>query len=159
MLPDNFSSSFLPQLKNSFAQPILASLLENQPLCLAMGGATLLHAGAMVMGWPGWVCPLRYGLGVPCPGCGLSRAMLALLRGEWATSLNLHAFAPFFLMALILISLAMVLPAPQRQRLVGRVKWLEQRSGVTAILLVALVFYWLIRLLFFRAAFFNLIMG
>ena len=36
------------------------------------------------------LCPLAAVLGVPCPGCGLTRAGLAALRGDFAHALALH---------------------------------------------------------------------
>ena len=38
------------------------------------------------------VCIYRLTLGLPCPGCGLTRATVHLLHGDLATSLRLHPF-------------------------------------------------------------------
>ena len=36
------------------------------------------------------LCPLAGIFGIPCPGCGLTRATLAALRGDWAAALRFH---------------------------------------------------------------------
>lgn len=38
------------------------------------------------------VCIYRLTLGLPCPGCGLTRATVHLLHGDLTTSLRLHPF-------------------------------------------------------------------
>jgi hypothetical protein len=85
--------------------------------------------------------------------------MVALLHGDWRTSLDLHAFAPIFALALVLVIWATILPQTQRNWLVGRLEIVERRTGITAILLIGLVLYWLVRLLIFPAAFINLVKG
>lgn len=40
------------------------------------------------------LCPTAALLGVPCPGCGLTRATLALLRGDLSGALHLHPLVP-----------------------------------------------------------------
>ena len=49
-------------------------------------------------------CPLASVLGVPCPGCGLTRATLALAHGDLHHALELHplvfVLAPLFLGAM-----------------------------------------------------------
>lgn len=40
------------------------------------------------------VCPSRGLLGVPCPGCGLTRATYALLQLDFAQMLRYHPLAP-----------------------------------------------------------------
>ena len=39
----------------------------------------------------GFVCPIRKGLGVLCPGCGGTHAMLALLHGRFAQAWQSNA--------------------------------------------------------------------
>ncbi|MDO4285889.1 MAG: DUF2752 domain-containing protein [Eubacteriales bacterium] len=38
-------------------------------------------------------CPSVIVSGLPCPGCGLTRAVLLLLRGEWAASAAMNPMA------------------------------------------------------------------
>ena len=38
----------------------------------------------------GWNCPVQHFTGVPCPGCGLSRAAVALLRLDFHTAFRYH---------------------------------------------------------------------
>ena len=40
------------------------------------------------------ICPSRGLLGVPCPGCGLTRATFALLQGDLHGMLHYHPLAP-----------------------------------------------------------------
>ena len=48
-----------------------------------MAGVSLLGHG---------LCPSRELLGLPCPGCGLTRSTLLILRGQWAESWRLQPF-------------------------------------------------------------------
>ncbi len=40
------------------------------------------------------VCPTRLGFGVPCPGCGLTRASVAMMHFDLAGVLRYHPLAP-----------------------------------------------------------------
>ena len=49
-------------------------------------------------------CPILYFTGVPCPGCGMSRAALALCRGHLREALGYHPLiflAPFLVWAIV----------------------------------------------------------
>lgn len=39
------------------------------------------------------LCPSRALLGLPCPGCGMTRALAALLRGDFAAAFAFHPWA------------------------------------------------------------------
>lgn len=140
-------------------QPILASILKNRAACAVITAAAILQLSLVNAGLPGWRSPIHAVLGLPDPGCGLSRAIVALLHGDWRTSLTFHAFAPLFVVALSLITVTAVLPPKQRDKVVAFVENLERRTGMTAFFLIGLVIYWLARLLIMHEAFFALVAG
>lgn len=127
----------------------MASVMRKRTEALVISGVAVTQAALVVSGLPGWPCPVRHLLGIPCPGCGLTRAVSALLHGDWHTSLALHAFAPLFLVALLLIGLSVLLPEKPRRSLIYTIETIEHRTGITTILLASLMLYWLIRLVLF----------
>ncbi len=58
-------------------------------LLLAAAG-TLLAAGAAVLLSGFWQCPILYYTGIPCPGCGMTRALLRLLILDFAGAAAYH---------------------------------------------------------------------
>jgi hypothetical protein len=55
--------------------------------------AVMAAAGALLLsGLP--LCPVAYLGGVPCPGCGLTRAGLCLLRGDLRAAVELSPLSP-----------------------------------------------------------------
>jgi hypothetical protein len=147
------------QLNAGFKVPVFAQILESRPTTLLIVSAAVVHGGLNLLGLPSWECPIRHTLGVPCPGCGLSRAMGALLHGDWQTAMTYHAFAPIFLASLIFMAVVLLLPAGPYGQVVDWTRRFETKTGLVAAGLVGLMIYWVIRLVFFREAFFVLIMG
>ena len=160
MLPHSLTlHKMIVPLKNQFCTPIFASVSQNRLAGLMIVGMAGLQTGLVSLGLPGWPCPFFHVLGVPCPGCGLSRAVVALLHGDWHTSLELHAFAPIFVLGLVLIMWAAILPQKQQAWFIGRLELVERQTGITAVLLVSLMLYWLARLLIFSDVFIQLVKG
>lgn len=127
----------------------LAELLRNTQLLRVIIGFLVIQTFLVAAGLPGWPCPLRHGLGIPCPGCGMTRAGVALLQGDWRKSLQYNAFAIVFALALAFMCAALFLPARLQETLAQRVATIERRTGITVLLTVAFLGYWLVRLLIF----------
>jgi len=138
-------------------RPTLSTILRDRRLAWAVTGAAFLQ---LILGFfhlPGWVCPIFQVLHIPCPGCGLTRASVLFIRGDWQQALTMHAFAPMLLVALAIIAFAVVAPGNQSNYMISKMEILERYTGVTNVLLIGLVIYWLARLLFMPAAFVRLI--
>ena len=66
------------------------------PVLIAGGVTVLLNLLC------GTVCPLRILFGIPCPGCGLTRGFLSLLRLDFASAVRMHPLSPAFFLLLLL---------------------------------------------------------
>ncbi len=126
--------------------PVLAPMLQNRWLIsifVAFGVAQLV---LVFFGLSGWQCPIYDTLGVICPGCGMTTAMTLLLQGHWQLALQTHAFAPVILIVLMMMLVARGLGSASLRKLSAIVERLERKSGITAILLLSMVVYWLLRI-------------
>lgn len=126
-----------------------AVLLTNKSLMRVILLFLATQSTLVALGLRGWPCPLRHGLGIPCPGCGMTRAGLAMLSGDWSKMLQYNAFAPAFSLALLLMIIVWLMPAQSAARLTARIMTLENRTGLTVIIATAFLLYWLARLLIF----------
>ncbi len=111
--------------------------------------AFALLAAALLLALSGTpLCPTALVLGVPCPGCGLTRATLALAHGDLRAALGFHPLAPL-LVPLLAVVFGKALvdyvrgtpPAPPERA------WWARRTAVwlASTLLVLLVAVWLAR--------------
>ena len=138
-----------------FFPPVLTPLLSNKKLCRAIAGFSIMHLAIVSLGLPSWPCPIRYGLGFPCPGCGLTRAIKALGMGNWQRSVATHAFAPLAALVLILIGYVSIAPVSHWDWILQRCRQIEQKTGLSVLFIMLFMVYWLVRLLFFRKAFYH----
>jgi hypothetical protein len=136
----------------------ISSLLRDRKFGLILTGAAGLHLGLLSLGLPSWDCPFFKLTGIPCPGCGLTRACLLLLRGDVQASIKFHAFAPVFLLLISILIIGTLLPRSLTEPLIHKAETLERQTGLTIIILGGLILYWLARLVFFPA-FARLIRG
>jgi uncharacterized protein YjeT (DUF2065 family) len=137
----------------------LATLLRDRRFGLFLTGALGLNLVAIALHLPSWECAFFRVTGLPCPGCGLTRACMLLLRGEVQASIKFHAFAPIFVLFIGMLIICTLLPRTVAEPFVNKAEKLERRTGITIIILGGLILYWLARLLLFPSAFAQLIRG
>lgn len=86
-------------------------------------------------------CPLVIVTGLPCPGCGLSRACLLLLGGEFFRSFRMHPLAVFWIF--------WVLYAAGNRYLCGRKVSRRMQRALMVLALATLILYVVRMLLYF----------
>ena len=90
-------------------------------------------------------CPFRLLTGLPCPGCGMTRSLSAMLHGNLALSFRYHPLGPvLFAGAVACLALPLLHPAT-----VHRLQRALPRQEVVAATVVGLfLLVWLVRLAF-----------
>jgi hypothetical protein len=87
-------------------------------------------------------CPVYTLTDVRCPGCGITRACVALVRGQFHSAWDRHPFAYF----LVPLALAVLL-APTRLRIAWRALPAQARQFTSLVLLALCLGLWAWRLL------------
>ena len=148
-----------PAMLSQTAFSPIAPLLRDRRFGLVLTGALGFHVGLLSLNLPTWECPFFRLTGLPCPGCGLTRACILLLRGEVQASMTFHAFAPVFVVLIAMMIIATLLPRSVTEPFINKAETLERQTGVTIIIFGGLILYWLVRILFFPTMFAQLIRG
>ena len=120
----------------------------SRPLRIALV-ALLLGAFALAVHSDFPLCPLASSLGIPCPGCGLTRATLALFHGDLRGALRLHPLVwlltPLFVGFVGTATLDLI-RGPARRERPARIDWTSRGMGIAATTLLALTLsVWLAR--------------
>ncbi|KAB2836195.1 DUF2752 domain-containing protein [bacterium] len=103
-------------------------------VALLFGSAALLPS-AWIEGLP--LCMIREATGWDCPGCGLSRAFLAMFHGHWRQAFQLNALAPVIALYLAVLAADRFYTARRGRRpawySAGGARWISSLFGVLAL--------------------------
>ncbi|HSQ35861.1 MAG TPA: DUF2752 domain-containing protein [Candidatus Binatia bacterium] len=127
-------TSFITESRDSFYWPRLLALA-------LLAGSLLLPLLAF-----DWVtspqslvlCPLRAVTAIPCPSCGLTRALAHLERGHWAEALKFHPFSPLILVMALALFMLLVLELATHRAIIFNP--LKNRRNVYVLFAVVVVF-------------------
>ena len=95
------------------------------------------------------LCPLRFLTGLPCPGCGMTRSLVALAHGDLAGSLFFHPLGPVVAVVAVLVWVRGLEVATGRPPVLGRLLAPLAYVGNLPLVwvgLAAVVAVWLVRL-------------
>ena len=91
------------------------------------------------------LCTLKVATGVSCPGCGMTRGLAAIGRGEVASSVKYHAFAPIVAVAAVATWAGLGLGFVTGRSIVPSLN--AHRVQVACLVFIgAFIAYWLVRL-------------
>ena len=87
-------------------------------------------------------CPFKALTGIPCPGCGMTRAILSITKGDFQGAFGYNPFS-FFLLFMVVIS---VVPGRQVEKLPSMAP-VVMNYFLIVVLVTVLVFWFYARLL------------
>ena len=125
---------------------ILATLLADRKIAAILSAAALFIVAMKMAGLAGWQCPVDTVIGRSCPGCGLTRALVALVGGNWQAAVQLHLLAPVAAAAVATLATVAILPATQGRKIATAVALVESRSGIGLLVILTAVAHWIGRL-------------
>ena len=126
---------------------MLRALLESPWVVRVVALVVLAQLITSSINMPLFTCPFYNVTHLPCPGCGLSRALLTLLQGHWGTMWKLHPFAPAFALFGLELGSTLLLPDSRRRVWVQRLVQFEEHTHLHAIGLLLFAVFGLLRLL------------
>jgi len=133
--------------------PVVASMIRSRAMCAGFVGFIGLQVGLSAAGVTLMDCYMLKYTGVPCPGCGLTRGAIATARFDFVEVLYYNALGPAALFVMALFFAGLVLPVCWRDALAGAVARVERATAVSAVVLIALWVYWIVRLIWFGRGF------
>jgi hypothetical protein len=105
----------------------------------------VLAGSALLVGAAAWsdfpMCPMAGSFGVPCPGCGLTRATLALLHGDVRAALRFHPLVwlltPLFV-GFMAVAAWELFRDPTRARAPSSIRWHGRGTSTVALTVLML---------------------
>jgi len=98
------------------------------------------------------ICMFKLMTGMPCPGCGLTRSVVALLHGDLTTSLHFHPLGVLFVLLVLVLAIVdgwVWWRAKRPGAPVRPPSWLLERLAVTPapwVAVAVLMLVWAVRL-------------
>lgn len=104
------------------------------------GRVILLHVGVLaaffVMAAWIWHCPIRLLFGVPCPGCGTTRACLSVLKLKIPEA---FAYQPVFFLNVLLFLYGIHRNVIRRNAMKKGLRWSDKAETAVLVLVIAVV--------------------
>ncbi len=124
----------------------LGSLLKTRTATAICAGFAIAQLFLMIARLPAIPCWFYEWTGIPCPLCGISRAIGALFRGHIRESFAWHPFGPAAVLLAVLLCVAATLPEWRRVALSRYIQRIEERTAASAVLMLLLFVFWILRL-------------
>ena len=128
-------------------RPVLTPVLRSRWLCVTVLAVVFFQLVRVWFQVPDAGCFFYNVTSWPCPGCGLSRAFLLLLRGDIVGAFHMHALVlPLSCMGALFVAGA-CLTGAWRRAFLNRVAALERKTGLAVLVGAGVALYGCARLI------------
>ena len=135
------------RIRSGLFSPVLGPLMQNRRAIVLLAAVTVVQVALTAAGTIAWQCPVKSTLGVTCPACGLTRAVVLFTQGHWKSAIDLHAFGPVFFGIGIFLVAGSILPARLQQKMAHEIAAFERSTGIVALLMLSMLVYWVLRII------------
>lgn len=110
-----------------------------------IGASALVFTAAVAFAlFAPWRCPIAWGLGIPCPSCGLLRATRFVVAGQWQRAFAMHPLS-WFVVPLVAAIFVVELVGFARDGRWGAFRRLPYADGVLVATAASMMLVWLAR--------------
>jgi hypothetical protein len=138
----------MPQLDEAWTHRALLTPGSRRLALLVMVGATFFPVAGLSVD----LCPVHRVTGLPCPGCGLSRALAAASQGDFGAALGLNPFVVFVWPLFLTLALLAFAPGSVRTQVAAALDARGPRlSAAYRVVLTAFLAFGVLRFAVFAA--------
>lgn len=93
-----------------------------------------------------WGNPIKYIFGIPCPFCGMTRAMMMIIRGDYFQALSFHLFSFPIFIGIFLGIVIVIIELTIKRNFLTYFKLSLSHHFIKKITLIAFLGYYILRL-------------
>lgn len=107
-------------------------------LWLITGGVTIL----VLLLLDFYQCPFKFVFHIPCPGCGMSRAFIAIIQFRWVDAFNLNILSIPLFIGLAIVTTLLVLDVALSTDYSDRILYIKLKPAHYVILFALTLLSW-----------------
>ena len=127
--------------------PVIAPIMRERPTAFILALIPLVFVVLDATDVFHWKCPFFAFTNLPCPGCGMTHAVMSLVQLELSDAIEVHPLSPLLLLGWLAWVIISIVPSKQRLFTIEKIEFLERKSGVVYLILALFIVFGLVRLL------------
>jgi len=126
---------------------VIAPAIRNRILSLVVILLPVLFLLLNITGVFVWKCPFHQLTGFDCGGCGMTRGVIAAVKGHCGKAFSLHPFSIPLLCLWLFWTVITFFPPSWRRRILDVIEIFEHKTGLFFIMVILFILFGVVRLI------------